>query len=210
MILLPSLALQLPFCSTVTPQDNFDYPEITAQSPTFHNIKTASIYIFDPNLKYLRPRFPGDGRRRYPQISKKIVNSILALKLQPRLFFARLCFDPSSTLASHSGDIGTNDASSLLSSCTLRSSLTPASTRFYRQSYTVGHIHCSHHGNDITAAQWTKFWSLPMFSSARNLWFRAVHRNLPTSQRLHELIPEYRATNICQLCHITIDNPSHF
>ena len=88
MILLPSLALQLPCCATVTPQGNFDYTEITAQHSTLHNIKTANIYIFDPTLKYLRPRFPGDRRQQYPQISKKIVNNILALKLQPRLFFA--------------------------------------------------------------------------------------------------------------------------
>ncbi|KAG2221277.1 hypothetical protein INT45_000190 [Circinella minor] len=49
-----------------------------------------------------------------------------------------------------------------------------------------------------------------MFSAGRNLWFRAVHRTLPTSQRLHELIPEHHATNICQLCHTTIDSSSHF
>ncbi|KAG2223385.1 hypothetical protein INT45_002880 [Circinella minor] len=49
-----------------------------------------------------------------------------------------------------------------------------------------------------------------MFSVGRNLWFRAVDHTLPTSQRLHDLIPEFRITNICQLCHITIDSSSHF
>ncbi|KAG2226482.1 hypothetical protein INT45_014226 [Circinella minor] len=108
------------------------------------------------------------------------------------------------------GDLGNNDASSLLDSCTLLSSVTPINTRLYRQSYTNEHIHCSPRVKGISAAQWTKFWSLSMFSAGRNLWFRAVHRTLPTSQRLHDLIPEHRATNICQLCHITIDSSSHF
>ncbi|KAG2221276.1 hypothetical protein INT45_000189 [Circinella minor] len=128
LVLSPRLALQLPVCSTVQPQGNFAYTEITAQHSTIHKIKTDNIFFFDTNLQYLRPRFPADGHRQYLQISKKIVNSILAFKLQPRLFFARLCFDSSSPLASHSGDLGNNDASSLLDSCTLLSSTTPTST----------------------------------------------------------------------------------
>ncbi|KAI7851461.1 hypothetical protein BDC45DRAFT_445505, partial [Circinella umbellata] len=58
--------------------------------------------------------------------------------------------------------------------------------------------------------QWNKFWSLSMFFSVRNAWFRAVHGKLPTAQRLHELVPEFRPSNICQRCFTTVDTPAHF
>ncbi|KAG2210794.1 hypothetical protein INT45_008279 [Circinella minor] len=66
LVISPRLALQLLVSSTVQPQGNFTYTEITAQHSTLHKIKTANIYIFDTNLNYLRPRFPTDGQRQYP------------------------------------------------------------------------------------------------------------------------------------------------
>ena len=49
-----------------------------------------------------------------------------------------------------------------------------------------------------------------MYSSSRNVWFRAVHNKLPTAQILHAFIPDFIPSNICQLCFNSLDTPDHF
>ena len=141
---------------------------------------------------------------------KKIVTAILNNKIQPRFFFARLCVEPFFPTAGHTGELGNYNASTLLSACTLFSSSSPITTKQYRQQSIQLNSHLTRTLAHISSSQWHKFWALPMFSSSRNTWFRAIHGKLPTAQRLHEIVPDFIPSNLCQLCFTTIDTPEHF
>ncbi|KAG2214077.1 hypothetical protein INT45_010956 [Circinella minor] len=210
IIITHRIALQLPLLSILQVNDDFNLNDIILTRSTLNKITADNIYIFDPILKYIRPRFDADGQRSFPRISKKNVTAILNNQLQPHFFFARLCVEPFFPTSSHTGGIDNHNASTLLQACTLFSFSPPVTTKQYRQHFIQLNIQPSRHINHISSSQWNKFWALSMFSSSRNAWFRAIHGKLPTAQRLHELVPDFRPSNLCQLCLTLVDTPEHF
>ncbi|KAI8388679.1 uncharacterized protein BYT42DRAFT_491509, partial [Radiomyces spectabilis] len=57
---------------------------------------------------------------------------------------------------------------------------------------------------------WARFWSIPLTSVTRNLWYRILHSKLPSRTFLHRLLPTVHLTDQCPLCTISTDTPVHF
>jgi hypothetical protein len=63
----------------------------------------------------------------------------------------------------------------------------------------------------LLPAQWKRFWSIPIPLPARTVWYRCIHKKLPTKQRLHQLIPTTHQSPLCTVCSLaTIEDDFHF
>ncbi|KAI8143096.1 hypothetical protein BJV82DRAFT_490844, partial [Fennellomyces sp. T-0311] len=63
---------------------------------------------------------------------------------------------------------------------------------------------------DISTDRWSQFWQWHMEHTARNIWYRALRRSLPTAARLHQLNISGVDSPICRLCKSAMDDPTHF
>ncbi|OAD72135.1 hypothetical protein PHYBLDRAFT_170027 [Phycomyces blakesleeanus NRRL 1555(-)] len=54
------------------------------------------------------------------------------------------------------------------------------------------------------------FWSFPLLHGARNVWFCALHKNIPCHSRLNSRIPTTFPDPSCALCSHPLDNVTHF
>ncbi|OAD72120.1 hypothetical protein PHYBLDRAFT_170015 [Phycomyces blakesleeanus NRRL 1555(-)] len=62
----------------------------------------------------------------------------------------------------------------------------------------------------LVPRQLRRFWSFPLLHGARNVWFCALHKNIPCRSRLNSRIPTTFPDPSCALCSHPLDNQTHF
>ncbi|OAD67268.1 hypothetical protein PHYBLDRAFT_174306 [Phycomyces blakesleeanus NRRL 1555(-)] len=62
----------------------------------------------------------------------------------------------------------------------------------------------------LVPRQLRRFWSFPLLHGARNVWFRALHKNIPCRSRLNSRISTAFPDPSCALCSHPLDNQTHF
>ncbi|KAI9004019.1 hypothetical protein CLU79DRAFT_783318, partial [Phycomyces nitens] len=62
----------------------------------------------------------------------------------------------------------------------------------------------------LSLAKWKFFWRINIHHSTRNIWFRALHDKLSSSQRLNQILPVVFPSPLCRICLLSTDTAVHF
>lgn len=63
----------------------------------------------------------------------------------------------------------------------------------------------------LSDKQWRQFWSFKIPLQARTIWYRYIHKKIPTKEILHHLIPNTHPSPHCTICtHPTPETLQHF
>ncbi|KAG2223249.1 hypothetical protein INT45_006130 [Circinella minor] len=111
---------------------------------------------------------------------------------------------PSHEGGGHPGSLGIINATLLHQR--LLTSLPVFTTKSYRP---LIHPPCSVISS-IQPKQWAMFWDTSLDHMARNVWYRSIHGNLPTSIQLSQAQVSYVSSEQCRLCHQATNIVPHF
>ncbi|KAI7898088.1 uncharacterized protein BX663DRAFT_556162 [Cokeromyces recurvatus] len=63
---------------------------------------------------------------------------------------------------------------------------------------------------EFSPTKWDIFWYIPLPPAAHIVWFRTIHKKIPTKRLLHYLVPDTHPSSACIHCHHPEDILKHF
>jgi len=217
-VLLQTLPPTHPSFHTFIPAD------LVLQSyPSARQLLVSDVFLFDTESQVLRVRSSFRHVSRHPTISKSVALLIRSHQIRFKPFFLQQCeLAPRPTLST--------DASPSLKPFCLRIIAPPHlarssgssstsrqhgrlplnSIRYFKKITTVDPAPLTS-ALTLRPHQWRLLWSTSIPLTARTVWFRSIHRKLPTKSILHHFIPQDHPSPHCTVCSTsTVEDHTHF
>jgi hypothetical protein len=206
--------LSLPFLEIILhtlPSTHPHFSSFTAPDQLFdrhlavQKLLAIDVFTFDFDLQVIRLRdWTFLEFRNYPRISHRIARWIENGQIYLQPFFLALCRQaprPSVTSAS----FGANPHNIRPLIRRLIQPVTPMPTTMPLNSI-QGYKHLvsteipTINTSPLSPSQWRLFWKLPILLQSRTVWYRLIHRKIPSKSILHYFIPTTHPSPSCALC----------
>ncbi|RCH97850.1 hypothetical protein CU097_013644 [Rhizopus azygosporus] len=183
---------------------------LSPANPGLRKLLISDIIVHDPQTANLRVR----TTNKYPRF-RRLCRKTIALLLQGQILlspaFLPLCI-PGST-STLDLDAAIIDLTPLCRPCVSRVSDFGPLVRY--QSYrryllSQRSLEWKQYEPAVSSASWASFWRLPLPPTARNTWYRLLHRTIPCKQRFHALLPNQHPSALCSFCGSSDEAMSHF
>lgn len=201
---------------------SFRHPDLVLQRyPTAKRLLVSDVFYFDSEFQVLCVR-SSFHQCCHPNIARTVARFVRHQQLCFKPFFIQQCtLTPRPTLVD-------NLPSSLRPFCLrflLPSSPSPQrslglpfrsrgrlplnSIRYFKKIISLSLP--SPANPSLPPHQWRSFWSASIPTSARTVWYRAIHQKIPTRSLLHTLIPQDHPSPDCTICSSSsTETISHF
>ena len=200
----PTTCLSIPLTHTWLTTPHHDPPK----KPGLQRLKAADAFVYDNVTRVVRRRSPGEMVTS-PQLVRTVFRALDRQEILLDIFFIRTCIPNLLKRAEHDHPGSLNLAPFVVTMGTKEHAIDSLSARSVRKIMNLSPPHPSFHPT-LTSNQWKTFWRLPILHSARNVWFRAIHRKLPTRSLLHSLMPTQFLTPQCPHCLEADESFDHF
>lgn len=200
----PTTCLSIPLIHTWLNTPHQEPPK----KPGLKRLKAVDAFVYDNDTQVVRRRAPGEITTS-PKLVRAVFQALDRQEILLDIFFIRTCIPNflEGSEYSHPGSL--NLAPFVATMGTKELTIDSISARSARKVMNLSLPHPSFNPT-LTVNQWKSFWRLPIHHAARNVWFRAIHRKLPTRSLLHSLIPTHYPNPQCPHCLETDESFDHF
>ncbi|KAF1797749.1 hypothetical protein V8B55DRAFT_1345902 [Mucor lusitanicus] len=210
-IILYSLPSTHPhFSSFIPPDQLFD------RHPGVQKLLAIDVFTFDFDLQVIRVRnWSSLEFTRYPRVSRRVGRLIEEGQIYLQPFFLALCRPaPRPSFTNDSFTANPPNIRPLIRRLIQPTTpLPPQQPLNSIQAYKalVSSDTPSLNISPLSSSQWRLFWQLPILLQSRTVWYRLLHRKIPSKSILHHLIPNNHPSPQCPLCSSQgIEDIQHF
>ncbi|KAK4521393.1 uncharacterized protein ATC70_012008 [Mucor velutinosus] len=206
--------LSLPFLEIILhtlPSTHPHFSSFTAPDQLFdrhhavQKLLAIDVFTFDFDLQVIRLRnWTFLEFCHYPRISHRVARWIEEGQIYLQPFFLALCRQaPRHSFTSASFGANPHNIRPLIRRLIkpitpLPSTVPLNSIQYYKHlvSTDMPTINTS----PLSPSQWRLFWKLPILLQSRTVWYRLIHRKIPSKSILHHFIPTTHPSPSCPLC----------
>ena len=215
-----AVCLSLPFLSVIDKSpgalsstvSHVPLSDLLSLHPGLRNLLAVDIFRYDPLCQKIVLRERTSGFHRYRNLCMLAVSFISNGQMVLLPFF-RVHMDhltPFSSVRFPQDQFDLQPFCSAIISATDTSTMqnTLNSIRYYKSL-----LPSMPASSSIPASKWRRFWRIPMPLSARTVWYRAIHRKIPSRSLLNAIMPTIVDSSECAICSSVtsaIDSRSHF
>ncbi|CEP12431.1 hypothetical protein, partial, partial [Parasitella parasitica] len=210
-IILYTLPSTHPHFSSFIPPD-----QLFARHPGVQQLLAIDVFTFDFDLQVIRVRnWSSLEFTRYPRISRRVGRLIEEGQIYLQPFFLALCRQaPRPSFTNDSFIANPPNIRPLI-----RRLIQPTTPLPPQQPLNSIQAYKALVSSDtpflnispLSSSQWRLFWKIPILLQSRTVWYRLLHRKIPSKSNLHHLIPNTHPSPQCPLCSSQgIEDIQHF